>query len=470
MVFSSFEFIFRFLPIFLLIYYITPKYFRNLVLLIGSIIFYTLGEPLYILLLLASVAVNFAAAIKMDGQQEQGTRRFWLIMGLTYNFGMLFFFKYSNFAIENLNLLLGRVFPGFGGIGQVQTALPLGISFYTFQIASYLADVYWRKLRARSSVISLATYLIMFPQLLSGPLVPLRNLTAQLRKREYSLAQFENGLRIFIMGLSFKVLLANKLSGLWNQIQTIGFESISTPMAWLGAVTFSMQLYFDFNGYSLMAVGVGKMLGFHLPENFKHPYMSRSIAEFYRRWHITLGVWFRDYIYIPLGGSRVGSARIFRNLLVVWAFTGLWHGASWNFVLWGLVLFLFIFLEKTVYGKWLEKLPAAGHLYVLFIIPVTWVIFAITDFSQLLTYLGRMFPWIGGSQGLYVNPTDYLKYGKMYAVFLAAGILFCMPFPEKLLDKYKESFVGGAVFLLLFWLSIYELSVGVNNPFMYFRF
>ena len=298
MVFSSFEFLFRFLPAFLIIYFITPKKFRNAVLFLGSIAFYTYGEAQYVLLLLASVTVNYVIARSMYKTPEDGRGRrqaVLLILALCYNFGMLFFFKYSGLT----------------------TKLPLGISFYTFQIAAYVIDVYRGIVPAEKSYVNLGTYLTMFPQLIAGPIVNYTEVSSCLKRRTVTARDFESGIRILVIGLGSKVIIADRVGMLWNNVQTIGFNSISTPLAWLGAVAYSMELYFDFAGYSMMAIGLGKMLGFQIPVNFRFPYISKSVTEFWRRWHITLGRWFRDYVYIPLGGSRKGRLRTMFNLFAV---------------------------------------------------------------------------------------------------------------------------------------------------------
>ena len=327
MVFSSFVFLFRFLPVFLMIYFIAPEKFRNLVLFAGSIAFYTYGEAAYVLLLLASVVINYLIGVEMNSQWARGSdisRRVLLFTALFYDFGMLFFFKYSGMTEK----------------------LPLGISFYTFQIAAYVIDVYWKKVPEERSFINLGTYLTMFPQLIAGPIVNYAEVNKSLRKRTVTFAEFEQGIRILIIGLGAKVIIADRIGMLWNSVQTIGFNSISTKLAWLGAIAYSMELYFDFSGYSMMAIGLGKMLGFQIPVNFRFPYISKSITEFWRRWHITLGRWFRDYVYIPLGGNRRGKGRTLFNLFVVWSLTALWHGADYNFLIWGGMLLGLMFIEK----------------------------------------------------------------------------------------------------------------------------
>ena len=409
MVFSSFEFLFRFLPAFLIIYFITPKKFRNAVLFLGSIAFYTYGEAQYVLLLLASVTVNYVIARSMYKTPEDGRGRrqaVLLVLALCYDFGMLFFFKYSGLT----------------------TKLPLGISFYTFQIAAYVIDVYRGIVPAEKSYVNLGTYLTMFPQLIAGPIVNYTEVSSCLKRRTVTARDFESGVRILVIGLGSKVIIADRVGMLWNNVQTIGFNSISTPLAWLGAVAYSMELYFDFAGYSMMAIGLGKMLGFQIPVNFRFPYISKSVTEFWRRWHITLGRWFRDYVYIPLGGSRKGRLRTMFNLFAVWTLTALWHGAGYNFLIWGGMLLGALFLEKLFLLPFLQKSKVIGHVYLLLFVPVTWMAFTITDVHQLGIYLTRMFPFVNAHTGM-VNSMDYIKYLKDYDSLLAMGVLFATPVP-----------------------------------------
>lgn len=450
MVFSSFEFLFRFLPVFLMIYFIAPEKFRNLVLFAGSIVFYTYGEAAYVLLLLASVVVNYLIGVEMNSQWARGSdisRRVLLFTALFYDFGMLFFFKYSGMTEK----------------------LPLGISFYTFQIAAYVMDVYWRKVPEERSFINLGTYLTMFPQLIAGPIVNYAEVNKNLRKRTVTFAEFEQGIRILIIGLGAKVIVADRIGMLWNSVQTIGFNSISTKLAWLGAMAYSMELYFDFSGYSMMAIGLGKMLGFQIPVNFRFPYISKSITEFWRRWHITLGRWFRDYVYIPLGGNRRGKGRTLFNLFVVWSLTALWHGADYNFLIWGGMLLGLMFIEKLFLYPYLEKSKVLSHLYLLLVVPVTWVAFAISDVHQLGIYLARMFPFVRIETGV-INPQDFMNYLQDYAGLLLIGAIFSTPLPAKIYGRIKNSVVGTFAVAVIFFLSMYYLAISENNPFLYFNF
>lgn len=467
MVFSSLVFIFRFLPIFLVFYFIVPRRYKNAVLLLGSLIFYAYGELKYLLLLVLSVCINYKAALLLDEFKEnhrQKNRMF--IITLAYNFGILFFFKYINFTIGNINFLIKGITDGLT-IPALSAALPLGLSFYTFQIVSYITDVYREETKAEKSICQLALYLCMFPQLISGPLVKYSEISLQLKYRTIHFKNLEAGLKVFTLGLGSKVLLADRIGLLWNNIQTIGFESISTPLAWLGAVGYSLQLYFDFFGYSLMAIGVGKMIGFSLPDNFAHPYISKSVSEFWRRWHISLGRWFRDYVYIPLGGNRRGSKRLVLNLLIVWVLTGLWHGANWNFILWGLTLFALVSLEKLFLNKYLNRSRVLARIYVLLVMPLSWMLFAISDLHEIRVYFGRMFSFI---PGICVNPNDFLKYFGMYKWYFAIGIFLCTPFAWNGFKKYEKSIPCCLLLIVIFWYAVYQLSNGINNPFMYFKF
>lgn len=471
MVFSSLTFLFAFLPIFLILYYCSPAKYHNGLLFTGSLVFYGIGEPLYLCLIICSVLVNLGIGLFIDRSERLSGKRLWLITGLLYNFGLLFFFKYTNFFLENINGVL-RLCHSSTQLKLLELTLPLGISFYTFQIVSYIIDVYRGKVKADHSVISLGAYLCMFPQLIAGPIVVYSDIRRELHERTITIHNLDDGLKTFILGLGFKVLLANRVGTLWNEVCTIGFESISTPLAWLGSLAYSMQLYFDFCGYSLMAIGLGKMLGFIIPENFHHPYLSRSVTDFWRRWHITLGAWFREYVYIPLGGNRKGRIRTIVNLGIVWLLTGFWHGAAWNFILWGVFIFLLEILEKNLLLPVLNHKSIAAHIfshiYMILYILVSWTIFAISDFNQLAMYLARMFPFFG--MGHTLNSYDFVKYLTDYGALLICCILFCTAGPEKLYHRFKNKLGGIVIALIIFWYSVYYLAIGMNNPFLYFRF
>ena len=471
MVFSSIAFIMYFMPVFFLVYYILPAAYKNAWLFLASLGFYyygVRGNPGYLLLMIMSVVVNFVVGKLIAAQKTKRVRKVWLVVGIVYDLGWLILFKYLGFFIENLNALFGAVHIKL----QLETwnlILPIGISFYTFQIISYLVDVYRKETKAEKSLISLGTYLCMFPQLIAGPIVNYHLIQEQLHNRKHSMEKVESGLKIFALGLAYKVLLANRVGHLWTEVTAIGYESISTPLAWMSIVAYSLQLYFDFYGYSLMAIGLGRMMGFDFPQNFNNPYMAVSMTDFWRRWHMTLGGWFREYVYIPLGGNRGGFAKTVRNMFVVWLLTGLWHGASWNFVLWGLLLFVLLFVEKAGLGKVLERHKVLGHIYMIFWIPLSWLVFVITDLSQLGIYLQKLFPFFG-SDGTVLFQGDYLKYGKTYGIYLVLGILFATGIQEKLLKKNKNRLWVILLLLALFWASVYCMYLGMDDPFLYFRF
>lgn len=457
------EFLLFFLPLFLVIYGLTPKNARNVTLLSGSLVFYALGEPKYLLLLMISVLVNYFFGLhlernvkKEDKDKKHKKKRnkkqnIVLALALLFNVGLLALFK-----------------SGVGGAG-----LPLGISFYTFQILSYLLDVYRGEQKRERSFLMLASYITMFPQLLSGPIVNYGEIRESLRERPFTAAGVQEGLKLFTMGLASKVLLADRVGLLWQEVQVTGFESISTPLAWIAAAAYSMEIYFDFYGYSLMASGLGRMLGFELPENFRNPYMASSVREFYRRWHMTLGRWFTKYVYIPLGGNRKGESRTVCNLLAVWALTSVWHGTSANFLIWGMLLWLAIVFERLLKGlgnTWFGKsVPGKilSHLYVLAFIPITWVCFDITDISQLQIYLGRMFQIVPGQS---VHAGDWRNALTDYGGLLAAGAIACTPFVMKLFRRLKDSLLGVLILAALFWLCVWRLQIEGHNPFKYLSF
>ena len=446
----------------MLIYLLVPEKYRNIVLLSGSLLFYAAGEPYYVLLLILSIFVNYGAG-KLILEKKKNTAKNVLILSLIYNFGMLFVFKYWDFAAEIANYFLTEE-----KMPVLALSLPLGISFYTFQIVSYLFDCYRGKWKEKADFVSFAAYVTMFPQLVAGPIVKYEEVAERMKERKIRAKAVESGLKLFSIGLGFKVLLANQIGTLWNTLMSAGPGNLSPAAAWMGAFAYSFQIYFDFWGYSLMAKGLGKMLGFRIPRNFNDPYKSKSISEFWRRWHITLGRWFREYLYIPLGGNRKGFFRTMFNLFVVWSLTGLWHGASFNFVLWGLIFFGLIALEKKGFGKWLESKKIAGHLYVILLIPVTWMVFAITDMRQLLHYLQNM---IGiHLSDVIVGSEQVVRYLKEYGVLFIFCILFSTSCPMDLYRKYKQKWYVIAIIVVIFCLSVYEIMSGSDNPFLYFRF
>ena len=461
MSFSDLTFLFYFLPLFFAVYYLVPFRFKNAVLVLGSAVFYFLGAGTRDTLLLGvSVLFHYFLARAMDGKAVR-TRKALLLLGLCVDLFGLVYFKYAAFLLENLGKLTGTAF------SLVELALPLGISFYLFQSVGYLIDVS-RGRPAEKSFVDFSAFVLAFPQLMMGPILRYDEWRGALKSRTIAREDVFLGFERFLVGLCFKVLLADQLAPLWASLERIGYGYLSTPLAWLGAVSYSLQLYFDFSGYSLMAMGLGQMLGLPVPRNFDLPYLSRSVSEFYRRWHITLGTWFRDYVYIPLGGSRRGKARTALSLTVVWVFTGLWHGASWNFVLWGVVLLCCILLEKFCIGGFLKKHALLSHLYLLFVIPQTWVIFRITKFSDIGAYFSRLFPFFGTHSA--VSAQDALKLLSSYWWLLLLAVLFCLPQPRRFYEKHRGSLALDLPLFLLFWVCVYFIATSSGNAFLYSRF
>ena len=465
MSFTTIEFMFRFLPIFLIVYYVVPTRYKNMILLIGSFVFYAWGQHFYLLLLMLSIVVNYTFGRLIGERRAQ--RKPLLILGLIYNFGLLVFFKYTNFFIENINALLTATHIQ---IPTISVVMPLGISFYTFQVVSYLVDVYRGEQRPVKNIINLGVYIAMFPQVTSGPIGLYSELEPTLLRRHCSVLNLESGLKTFIIGMGAKMLLANPMGTLWAGMSRYGYETLSCPYAWLGAFGYSFQLYFDFAGYSLMAMGLGQMLGLYVPKNFDHPYISGSMAEFWRRWHMTLGRWFKKYLYFPLGGSRCSFAKTIRNTFVVWAFTGLWHGASWNFVLWGLIFFVLLTIERLVLGKLLAKTKVLKHIYVIFLIPLTWVVFALPNMQDIATYFSRLFPFFADNTASFVNTKDVIRALHDYWYLLIACVVFCLPFPSRWYEKHKNSKLVILGLVLIYLMSVYKMQTQTSNPFLYYQF
>lgn len=472
MLFCSEEFIFVFLPVFMLVYYITPERWRNLILLAGSLWFYFFGERTWFFLIILSILLHFFGTSLMRGKEQRVRKRILLLL-MCYDFGSLFVFKYLPFVAGEINKGIQWLNGRGGSLPQlpgIELSLPLGISFYTFQIAAYAIDVYRRPEEYEKDVIAVGTYVCMFPQLIAGPIVLFRDVAEQMKKRKVDFQGLEEGLKLFTVGLGYKMLIANVLGNLWHEIQVVGIESISSTMAWMGAVAFSLQLYFDFNGYSLMAMGLGRMLGFSIPRNFNHPYIAVSVTDFWRRWHITLSTWFREYVYIPLGGNRKGTGRMLGNLFVVWALTGIWHGAGWNFLIWGIYYFLLLLLEKTVTGGFLKKHHGIGRLYTLIMVVTGWVIFNLEDIKSIGIYLGKMFCFIGTEKAWTLNWHVTVDALRRYGLFFLVAIILSTYLPEKLYKKYNKRAWFLAVLLAIFWGSVYQIMTAESNPFLYFRF
>ncbi len=466
MVFSSTVFLLLFLPLVAILYYLCPRKGRNVVLLLASLLFYGWGEPKYILIMLFSTVFDYCNGLGIGyfrrHNREWGAKAV-LILSVVGNLGILGFFKYTDFAIANINSLLSQGIPALG------LALPIGISFYTFQTMSYTIDVYRGQVASQRNIVDFAAYVTLFPQLIAGPIVQYKTVEHQLHARQENWLEASRGMQRFVIGLGKKVLIANQAGAIWETISAMPQPSALT--AWLGAIAFTFQIYFDFSGYSDMAIGLGHLFGFTFLENFRYPYESRSVTEFWRRWHISLGTWFREYVYIPLGGNRKGMARQILNLAIVWFLTGLWHGASWNFVLWGVYYAVLLIAEKTFLLRWLERIPRVfGHIYTCLCFVMGWVLFAITDFAQLGAYVSHMFTArFADGTALYLLRSN--------AVLLVLALIGSTTLPVKAWEKLSGRVSEGAAVALrtvgvtvILLLSIAFLVGDSYNPFLYFRF
>ena len=460
MVFSSILFLFIFLPL-LIIYYVTPFKFKNFIIMILSFVFYSWGEPKYFFIMIITILINYILAIIIENNiKNKIISKSAILIAVLFNIGELFFFKYYNFFIKNINYITGS------NISFLRFTLPLGISFYIFQILSYVVDVYRQKVKAEKNIIDFSAFVVLFPQLIAGPIVKYTDINKELKYREINLEKIQDGVRIFILGLGKKVLIANNIGALWLEIQNIGFDKISGVLAWLGLIAFALQIYFDFSGYSLMAIGLGKMLGFNFPQNFNFPYISRSVTEFWKRWHITLSSWFKEYLYIPLGGSRCFSPRRFFNLFIVWFATGFWHGANWNFIFWGLFFFLLLTLERFCLFNILNKYKIFSHIYLLFVILISWAFFAIDDITSLKIFIFKLF-----SFNFNIN-LDWLYYLKNYFVVLNIAVILSTPIIYNFYNKKIKSnvYLDTVVLIIILILSVAYLVDATYNPFLYFRF
>ena len=470
MVFSSFVFLLVFFLIVMAIYFAVPGRIRNFVLMLASLVFYAWGEPIYVTIMLFSTVFDYTNGRlieKFKNENRMVAAKVTLIIDMIGNLGILGFFKYTDFLIENINALTGA------GIELLQIALPIGVSFYTFQTMSYTIDVYRGVIPASRNILDFATYVTLFPQLIAGPIVQYKTIAEELSNRKTTVDEFAEGAWRFVIGMAKKVILANQIGALFTTIS--GMSQMSTATAWLGAIAYSFQIYFDFSGYSDMAIGLGRMFGFHFLENFDHPYISSTITEFWRRWHISLSSWFRDYVYIPLGGNRKGLKRQLVNIAIVWMLTGLWHGASWNFVLWGVYYGALLMIEKIFLLKWLEKIPKVfRHIYCLFLVIIGWTIFAQTDFAVLGEYLQTMF----GAGGVLVDGTFF--YHLSCNAVLLIVLCLCSVDYKPLIAKSKKlsTFVQSpaydvvrTVIMMALMAMCFAFLVGDSyNPFLYFRF
>ena len=466
MVFSSLLFLVRFLPIVLILYYISPRKYRNFVLFVSSLFFYAWGEPVYVTLILFSSVVDYIAGRMVGYYKQLGSikgQKIAVLCSATINLSLLFVFKYADFFIS----LVDHV-PSIN-IAPLNLALPIGISFYTFQTMSYTIDVYRGEAKVQKNFITFGAYVALFPQLIAGPIVRYQTVAEQMDSRKETLDLFKQGVLRFVVGLGKKVLIANQVGALWNEIAQTKVNMLTTSQAWLGAVAFTLQIYFDFSGYSDMAIGLGRMLGFHFGENFEYPYISRSITEFWRRWHISLSTFFRDYVYIPLGGNRYHAIR---NIFIVWLLTGLWHGASWNFIFWGLFYGVLLFIEKTLFKKKLQKIPAPiCYIYTMFFVILGWALFYFTDLNALWTFIKSAF---GVGTALY--DLTAVSTFCTNAWLIAVCVIASTPIPTIIHKNFcKKSKVFAAIsepVLVIVGLGVcFVLLVGQTyNPFLYFRF
>ena len=465
MVFSSLVFLYIFLPAVLLLYYIIPRKGKNFVLLIFSLFFYAWGEPVYVLGILASVIINYFFGRALEKHHSKAL----LTVNIVLNLGYLAVFKYTGFALGTLNKLFGL------DMEVLQIALPIGISFYTFQALSYTIDVYRKNVPAGKNIIDFGAYITMFPQLIAGPIVRYKTVERELRTRKETLADFTQGIVRFASGLGKKVIIANSVGQIWDAIRNGSQGDLTTATVWLGMICFTLQIYFDFSGYSDMAIGLGRMFGFHFDENFNYPYISGSITEFWRRWHISLSTWFKEYVYIPLGGNRKGLARQLRNIFVVWLLTGLWHGAAWSFVLWGLYYGILLIFEKVLFHKALEKIPKVfGHIYTMIIVVIGWGIFGFADVLPELRTGFVKGAFFTGNYGLCDGHTLFLLSGNI--VLLAVAVIISTGVITKLVKKYIVKYetvyaVGSMLYVAaIFFVSTACIVADTYNPFLYFRF
>ena len=466
MLFSSIPFLFYFLPCVLIAYYLVPKPVKTKVLLLASLLFYGWGEPLYVFLMLGTIFIVYLLGLGIEKYRDRMGQKVCFWIAVSVSLGLLAFFKYADFFIVNVNRFAGTRVP------LLKIALPIGISFYTFQVLSYIIDVYRGKVAVQKNFVTLATYITMFPQLIAGPIVRYADVERQLTDREIHFSKIAYGIRRFVLGLGKKVLIANVLGEFCVHFRLS--EEKTLVLFWAYAIAVSLQIYFDFSGYSDMAIGLGSMLGFHFMENFNYPFISKSITEFWRRWHMSLGTWFRDYVYIPLGGSRCSLLRNLFNIFVVWMLTGFWHGAEWNFVIWGLYFGILLIIEKLFLLKHLEKHQFIGHVYVLFVTIISFVIFDAENLSLVFAHIKAMFD-VGGTP---LSSVETMYYLESYGLILLVAVIGATPLPKLLVEKLKANnsirrllLAFEPVFMVLLLLVVTAYLVdGSFNPFLYFRF
>lgn len=463
MVFASITFLYYFLPMFLILYFVVPKKYKNIVLLIFSIIFYFYGEPKYILLMLVEVLFSYFMTLSLEKNKSKSL----LGVIISFHIFLLCVFKYFNFIITNINSIFD------GNISLLNIVLPIGISFYTFQIISYEVDVYRGKVKASKSLIDYMTYVFLFPQLIAGPIVRYETVSKELKSRKVTLEDFSYGVNRFIIGLFKKVVIANNIGELCNILNNS--SEVSVLLYWILGISYMLQIYFDFSGYSDIAIGIGRMIGFKFPENFNYPYVADSVTDFWRRWHMTLSSWFRDYVYIPLGGNRVSTLKHIRNILVVWMLTGLWHGASWNFIIWGIYFGVILIIEKYFLNKILEKLPRIiRNIYAMFIVMISFIIFSSDDMSSALTVIKGLFSF----SSLKFSNDFIIYYIRSYGVILIGGLVLCTPLIKNAINKLRENKILNyiinifeVIVLVLIFVTITSMLIDSSyNPFLYFRF
>ena len=468
MVFSSVLFLFFYLPIVLGVYYITPLKYRNLVLLVVNLFFYGWGEPIYIVIMFLSIIIDYMNGyyVAKYVDKNKAKAKLFVICSVVLNLSLLAFFKYYDFFALNISSLLG-----YELLKPLGLSLPIGISFYTFQTMSYTIDIYRKQAKAQKSMVAFGTYVTLFPQLIAGPIVRYNDVDDQLVSRTHSVDEFSYGIQRFIIGLAKKVLLANSIGQLWDTVIASGVSNLSVLGAWLGILAFAFQIYFDFSGYSDMAIGLGKMLGFTFLENFNYPYIAKSITDFWRRWHISLSIWFKEYVYIPLGGNRHGMLRTIINISIVWALTGFWHGASWNFLWWGVYFGFILIMEKLFLLKLLKRCPSfIQHGYTLILVLISWVLFAILDPTIMVEYLKIMFNLTGAS--LY-NSTSLYQLAN-YAILFVILFIAATPLAKHLYNQWlmieRFSYLIPVVVLMLLVICTMYIVDASYNPFLYFRF
>lgn len=473
MVFSSLPFLFRFLPLILIFYFISPKKYRNGILLVFSLFFYAWGEPVYIFLMILSILFNYIIANRINLFQKEGSyfkSKFTLITSIIINLVLLGFFKYINFFIENTNKLFHL------DLDLLQLSLPIGISFYTFQAMSYVIDVYKNVVKVQPNLVTFGSYVSMFPQLIAGPIVQYKMVEKELEHRTETLDGFSNGIQLFLIGLGKKVLLANNIGLLWNEINLLPKDTLPMLTAWIGIIAFTFQIYYDFSGYSDMAMGLGYLFGFHFPKNFNYPYTATSITDFWQKWHITLSSWFREYVYIPLGGNRNGILKQIRNIFIVWLLTGIWHGASWNFIAWGIYYSFLLILEKIVLLKLLNRIPIIlRRFYTLFFVILGWVFFSIIDMNGILLYFKSMF----GMNGIALFNSESLYFLYSNGILIVLMIIGSNSLPKRFASYIMKhvtnypilkAFLSCTFFSILILLCISYLVDATYNPFLYLRF